>query len=429
MNKVKLWIPVLAGLMVRQLFAEGARPFKVANTVRAGYNDNLYYSSTNETQSSFVTDTIDLSLRAALSDRTDVTLKSQINLLTDTGSNELYPNLYALLNHSVSPRLLLRLSEYYRSGDKAGSGTTAATAGDSVRYDYFQNEVGASADYVLTGKDRLGASLNHGILRNDKEIDELDYTTVGFGALWKRELSPQRTYATLNLRRSRLDYDNRPRDTVTTTVTTNGIYIDTVSYLDAKAYYNSTDLSVELSHTFNQEWQGRVEAGATYVEPNFSDSWEERVNLMDGSITNTTNRADNSSQLKPLLSAGLVYSPSPRTRLTGDLSIKHEPSNDSGYGGQDTAELRFGAQHEITAKLKANATARYANTKYDTQDDTTKASKKETADRVGLELRFTYRLNRINSLELGLKHSETSRDSGDDWKQNAVNVGWRVEWS
>lgn len=423
MNKVKLGIAILVGLMVGQLFAEGERPFKVANTVRAGYNDNLYYTSKDEEKSFFVTDTIDLSFRAALSDRTDVTLKSQINLLTDDGSNELYPNLYALLNQSVSPRLLLRLSEYYRSGDKAGTGKTAATAGQAVRYNYFQNAVDASADYVLTGKDRLGASLNQGILRNDKEIDELDYTTVGAGASWKRELSPQRTYATLNLRRSRVDYDNRPKNTTVT----NGTDTLAVEYLDAKAFYNSTDLSVELSHTFNQEWQGRVEVGATYVEPNFSDSWSELGNTNNSSIAKTTNRVDNSSQLQPLLGAGLVYSPSPRTRLTGDLSLTHKPSDDSGYGGQNTAELRFGAQHNITAKLMAKATARFANTKYDAQDATSNARTENTDNRMGLDLRFTYKLNRINSLALGLTHNENSRDSGEDWKQNTVDVGWRVE--
>jgi hypothetical protein len=162
----------------------------------------------------------------------------------------------------------------------------------------------------------------------------------------------------------------------------------------------------------------------TYVEPNLSDYLSEVGNTNNSSINKTTIRADNASQFKPLLNAGLVYSPSPRTRLTGDLSIKHEPSDDSGHAGQDTAELRFGAQHEITAKLKASATARFANTKYDSQNAGTEETEE---DRMGLDLRFTYKMNRINSLELGLAHNETLRDTGEDWKRNTVNAGWRVE--
>jgi hypothetical protein len=115
--------------------------------------------------------------------------------------------------------------------------------------------------------------------------------------------------------------------------------------------------------------------------------------------------------------------------------MTHKASDDTGYGGQNTAELRFGFQHEITAKLMAKATARFANTQYDAQDDTKDASTEKTEDRMDLELRFTYKLNRINFLELGLRHSENdigdssggSGISNGSWEQNSIDVGWRVE--
>lgn len=409
MNKGKLWIPVLAGLMIGQLFAESERPFKVINTVRMGYNDNLYYSENGE-GSFFVTDIIDLSFRAALSDRTDLMVKSQLNILTDSGDNQMYPNLYVMLNHSVSPRLLLRLSEYYRSGDKSGSGTTNQNS--NMRYNYFYNKLDASADYVLTGKDHLQGSLSHEILRHDQEINSLDYTTVGGAVSWKRDLVPQRTYATLNLGQRRTTYDNQPVDTPDR------------DYLDDKAYFDATDLSAGLNHTFNQEWQGHVEAGVTYVQPNFSDAMDVTVAPFPG-----LDEASNDPTLNPLFNAGLVYSPSPRTRLTGDLSLKYQASDNDGYGGQNTTELRFGAQHDITAKLMAKATARFANIAYAEEDNTTGNPTDETEDRMDLELRFTYKLNRMNFLELGLRHSENANSNSDisSWEQNVIDVGWRVE--
>ncbi len=411
MHKGKLWIPVLAGLMIGQLFAdaERERPFKVINTVRMGYNDNTY-TSENAKGSSFVTDIIDLSFRAALSDRTDLMVKSQFNILTESGDNQFYPNLYVLLNHGVSPRLLLRLSEYYRSGDKTGSGVSGAS--HNQRYNYFYNKVDASADYVLTRKDHLQGIVSQEIMRNDKALDIQDYTTYSGGVTWKRDLVPQRTYTTLTLNQRRTTYDNQPKDGINT------------NYLQHNAYFDATDLSAGLNHTFNQEWQGHIEAGVTYVQPNFSDS-----NVTTGSppIIVHTNKASNDTTLNPLLRAGLVYSPSPRTRLTGDLSMSYQASDSQGYGGQNTTELAFGAQHDITAKLMAKATARFAKVAYAAKDNTTGTPTDETEDRMDLELRFTYKLNRMNFLELGLRHSENDQSNGDSWKQNVVDIGWRLE--
>jgi hypothetical protein len=405
MYKVKRWVPVLAGLMIGQLFADSERPFKVANTVRVGYSDNLYRNENKEADF-FVTDMIDLSFRAALSDRTDVMMKSQLTLLNDRGGSDIYPNLYLMLNHSISPRLLLSLSEYYRSGEKSGG--DANVPGRNKRYDYFYNNVAGSADYVLTGKDRLIGSLNYAVLRHDQEIDTLDYTMIGGGLTWKRELAPQRTFTTLNLRHRRVTYDNQPEDTATRL------------HLEDDAYFDATDLSAGLNHTFNQQWQGNVEAGVTYVQPHFSDA-------NDTSQTPSFDKAENDPTFNPLLKAGLVYSPSPRTRLTGDFSLSHKASDDDGYGGQNTAELSLGAQHDLTAKLMAKATARFANTQYDEEDATTGTPTDETEDRMDLEFRLTYKLNRIHFLEAGVAHRETERDNGISWEENRVDIGWRVE--
>lgn len=358
-----------------------------------------------------MTDIIDLSFRAALSDRTDLMVKSQLNVLTDTGDSQLYPNLYVMLNHSVSPRLLLRLSEYYRSGDKSGSGSSTASNDNNDRYDYFYNKVEGSADYVLTGRDHLLGTLSHEMLQHDTEIDSLDYTTIGGTVSWKRELIQQRTYATLNLGQRRTTYDNQPVDTATRV------------HLDDQAYFDATDLSAGLNHTFNPNWLGYFEAGATYVQPHFSDARDLRYPPPE-----FFDEAENEKSVNPLFRGGLTYTPSPRTRLTGDITQSYQASDNDGYGGQNTTELALGAQHDITAKLMVKATARFANVQYDSQDSTTGNPTDETEDRMDLELRFTYKLNRMNFLELGLRHSESDQSEGDDsYKQNVVDIGWRVE--
>ncbi|MFA6174222.1 MAG: outer membrane beta-barrel protein [Kiritimatiellales bacterium] len=386
MKKIKILIPVLVGLLIGQLFADNERPLSVINTVRMGYNDNLYHRDSGESSGSFfMTDIVDLSFRAALSDRTDFMAKSQINLMQDDGGTEFYPNLYAMLNHSVSSRLLLGLSEYYRSGDRSGE---ANTSDKNARFNYFNNRAGASADYVLTSKDRIQGTLDYEILRNEDDVKSglnNDTTTIKAGTSWKRDIILQRTYSTLNLREYRVEYD----------------------HMDSS--YDATEMSAELSHAFNQQWQGNLEGGVTQKRPDFQGT------------------AENKDTLNPLVNAGLVYSPSPRTRFSGDFSYRYEASNFSGFGGQTEAKLRFGAQHDITAKLMAKATASFAKISYDENDRLTSTATSRQDDLATLDLRLSYKLNRINFIELGMRHSERTSDNGSDWKQNVVDIGWRVE--
>ena len=383
MKKIKILIPILVGLLIGQLFADSERPLSVINTIRMGYNDNLYHKDSGvSSASSFVTDIVDLSFRASLSDRTDLMVKSQINLMQDDGGTEFLPNLYATLSHSVSPRLLLQLSEYYRSGDRSG-GTTNLDA----RYVYFNNRVGASADYVLTSEDRIQGTLAHDVVRNEDDVKvlKLDTTTVEAGTSWRRELTLQRTYSTLNLKQRWVTYDNQDSS------------------------FQATDLSAGLSHTFTPKWQGSVEGGVSQVRPDFSGT------------------ASNTATITPIFNAGLVFSPSPRTRFSTDLGHSYSASDDSGFGGQTTTDLRFGVQHEITAKLMVKATARFSKTDYAAEDNQKTANTSDQTDRMNLDLRFSYKLNRINFIELGMRHGERSSDSGSDWKQNVVDIGWRVE--
>jgi hypothetical protein len=408
MSRCKLLIPVLVGLVAGQLFAESERPIKVVNRINFGYSDNIYRSPDREA-GTFVTDVVDFSLRSAFSDRTDFTLKSQFTLLNDDGGMDLYPNLYAMLNHSVSPRLLLSFSEYFRSGDKSGTDVNAVDK--NKRYNYFLNRVGASADYVLTRKDRLIGSANYEMQQHDKEIETLDRTTVDAGLTWSRELSPQRTFSTLNLRQRRTMYDKMMVDKPGQRV-----------YLSHDAYVDETELSAGLTHTFNQQWQGNVEAGATYSQPNFPDA-----DIFGFGIEKEPNEAT----LNPLFRAGMVFSPSPRTRLSGNFALSRQASDNDGYGGQNTSELSFSAQHDLTAKLMAKSTVRFANTTYDAQEQVTanKADRKDrTEDRMDLEFMLTYKLNRMNFIELSALHREKDSDITDSsWAENRVSVGWRLE--
>jgi len=379
MKKRKLIIPIFAGLIVGQIFAEGSRPFSLSNTIRLGYTDNVYRQADGES-SAYVEDILDLAFNASFSDRTDLVVKSQLRLRSDKELT-VYPNLYAVLSHSVSPRLMFRFSEYLKSGDR-----TDGRQVEDDKNDYYMNNLGVVSTYVLTEKDRLEFSLDHQMSRYSEEMEIDDATTIGAGISWAREIRPHRTSAALSLRQSWTEYENRDSS------------------------YEQTDLWTGLNHTFNQQWQGRINGGVSYIAPDFGSS------------------AETDSTLNPLFNAGLTYLPSPRTRLTGDFSHKYTMSTYSQYGGQTDSSFILGVQHDVTAKILAKATARFTQTEYDADDKEVGTGEDTTDEYFDLNFRLTYKLNRLNFLELGLRHRDRAYDDGvNDYTENMFDVGWRVE--
>jgi hypothetical protein len=380
MNK-KCLLPFLCGLVAGQVFAAVERPLSIVNTLKFGYTDNLYRAGQNEEESFYVTDVVDLAFRAAFSDRTDLTAKTRLELRDDTGGVNFYPNLYLLLNHSISPRFQLSLTEYLRTGDQSGQ----IGANRNQRDNYYYNKVGIGLDYIADQKNTIESSADYAIKRYEESpADNLDTTTVSAGVGWSHEILPQRTRSTVSVRNSWVDYDN----------------------INAK--YEQTDGTVLLSHTFNPEWAGSVMAGASHIRKDFPN--------------------DDGSTINPLASVGLVYTPSPITRFNADLSRRYTQSDSLGYGGQETTDLRLGVQHDITAKIMGKATARYAWSEYDGNDALTAGRGDMKEERMDLGLKFSYKINRINSLELSLRHRRTERDAGGtDWDENSAYLGWRVE--
>ena len=374
MKKRNLLIPILAGLVVGQIFAEGERPFTLINTVRFGYDDNVYRNNSGET-STYVKDLIDFAFRAALSDRTDLMFKSRFEIRSDKDV-KFYPNIHAVLSHSASPRWLLQLSDYYTSGEK--------TSADSAlgRQRYNKNIVKFTPTYVLTEKDRLELYLSHMITKHDKAIEREDVERLEGGLSWQREIIPQRTRSSLNLRHRHVEYTKR------------------------NTKYDATDLTVGAGHTFNPEWSADVEAGGTHVAPD-----DDRV----------------SSHLEPFFMLGMAYEPSPRTRLSADYTYSYVESDNASFLGQTTSAIRLAAQHDFTAKIMGKAFVRYLDNDYDANDNESGGGALDEKELIA-GLRLSYKLNRINFLEAGYQYRDKAYSrGGNDWDQNMIDVGWRVE--
>jgi hypothetical protein len=376
MKKRQFLIPVMAGMIVGQIFAEGDRPFTVVNTVRVGYDDNVDQNSSGESASAYIKDIVNLAFRAALTDRTDLVFRSNFTFHSDDDRQKLDPNIYAILSHSVSPRLLLQLSEKYQSD-------YTTTANEDGRYDYFINTLSADPTYVLSSKDRLSAPLSYTTKQYESDVDTLDYDKYTAGATWKRDLVAQRTWAALSARQTAVDYYNRD------------------------STYDSTLLMTQLSHTFNPQWHGSVAVGVSFDETSFEGRGSDGQN--------------------PYFNTTLTYEPSPRTRLSGEFSHEYSESDNSSYAGETATEIKLAAQHDLTAKIMGKISARYVDAQYDSVDNEI-GSGGSDSERMDLEALLQYKLNRINFLELRVKHSEVTYGSDQgDYDQNMIDLGWRVE--
>lgn len=375
MKKRKLLIAILVGLVVGQIFAEGGRPFTLINTLRFGYDDNVHRTADAES-SAYIRDLIDFSFNASLSDRTDLVFKSRVEFRSDV-DQQIYPNLYVVLSHSVSPRLLIQATEYFRSGERA--------AGRTDRKDYYENKFGLNADYVLTEKDRLQLSYDNMIRRHESAIDIQDVTANSLGAFWARDIRPLRTRSKLGINQRFVDNKNRDSS------------------------FDATDLTAMLHHTFNQSWQGTATIGGSYVQ------------------TSLPSPQKSDSRMEPLVRLGGIYAPSPRTRLTANFNYSYRASDYSSYVGQRERELLLGAQHDVTAKILAKLLVRFMDIGYDESDSETGTGRSDE-ERLDFIAELRYKINRINFLELRLTHRETSYDDGvADWDQNMIDIGWRVE--
>lgn len=402
---------MLAGLVAGQIFAEGNSPLAVVNTFKIGYDDNLRRSSSGEESSMYIEDLVNLAFRAALSDRTDLLFRSEFKFHSDDDRQKLDPNIYMLFSHAVSSRFLLQLSEYYRGG-------YTPVASEDGQYDYVENTLTLTPSYVLTPKDRLEFPLSHTMICYEDKVEYLDYERAQAGITWKRDIIPQRTWVGLNLRQRYLKYDKREE---TFAGIVDGVDVD-VTWDGTKDSQDITEITAELNHTFTPEWRGNIEAGVTYVQPDNRDyelTIEEDVTRMKG---------DNSKSTNPYFAVGLAYSPSPRTRVIGDFSYKYLESTDARYGAKTTAEVRFGVQHDFTARIMGKATVRLSDSVYDEDDSVAFGAGRSDEERMSLNLSLRYKINRINSLVLGLRHSEKKYgDDQGDWDQNMIDLGWRVD--
>lgn len=399
MTKRTLQVLVALAVISGPSFGAVERVVKFQNTVRLGYDDNIY-STSSKTGSAYISDVINLSAKLNFSSRTDALLywEPEFQYRFDADPETItYQTLYARLNHAVSQRMFLTLSDRFRYQQKEGQ---TGFGLDEYNQNYFENDLMGSLDYTLNDVSFLTLGLGH-LFRiwDDSSYGEWQDDGTG-GNNHSKFTTDFSYYRDLNPNKTKL---------------MGGINYGTLTYDGDRGGYDAATLMVGVDQNFSSTLNGFGRLGYTFASV---EGW-------------TSGTQDQST---PYVQAGLESQPSARTSLTSSLGYSLAMADNSVYNAQNKFNFGVGARHDVTAKITLSGSFAYIYSFYDQNYANGSVGASESIDvkdnYFTLGLRGSYQVNRNNFVELGYLFRTRNVSADDltfnDWDGNRFDVSWRL---
>lgn len=392
MNKRLCYIVVAGSLISLQGYAAKEKVIRFENRVRVGYDDNVNFNKNNE-ETSFISNVSQLTGKFVFSSRSELMLfwqpefRYRFDVEPDFVS---YQDLYGRLDHALSQRLFLTLSDRLRYQDKeAQSGAVSATD-----QNYLENDLKGALTFDLTNLSdiKLGAGYLSRVWDDDQYGKDLgnNFDRLSADANFIRQFFSEKTDAMVGL-----------------------MYSD-VAYEGSRGGYDSVVALLGLDQVFSSKTTayGRLGVQSTTIE-----------NSAGGDSDSTT----------PYLNAGVDFKVSDRTSLNGVIGYSMYQSENTFYNAQERMNIALGGRRDITAKINLAATLSYTMSNYmaDYVNDPNAPVIPDAMDQyISFALRGTYQINRNNFLELGYTYSYREVDAGtvglSDYDRNRIDMGWKL---
>lgn len=392
MNNGKICLLAALSLTAATVFAaqEQQRVIRVQNSVRVGYDDNVY-STSDKTGSGFITDIVNISGKLTFSSRTDMLLywQPEFRYRFDADPEWIsYQDLYARFNHALSQRTFLQISDRFRYQDKEAQAGVGVSASNQ---NYLENDLMGALDYTINNVSQANLGAGYELRRwDDSNYGSVlgnDYDQLSAHGSYIRQLRPNTTQGILGLNYTDHEYEGD------------------------RGGFDSTTVYGGLDQNFNPDLLGNIRLG--YTLSNIED----------------VNGSENKSSA-PYLQAGLELNPSARTSLTGSLGYSLYQSQNSVYNAQDQFKFGLGARHDLSSKVSLSAALSYTLSLYDADysKDTTVVIPDAKDNYVTFSIRGSYQINRNNFVDAGYTYSDRWVDIGSaaDWNRNMVDIGWRL---
>jgi hypothetical protein len=397
MTKSTFNVLVALALVSGSSFAEKENVVRFQNQVRLGYTDNIYKTA-DEVSSAYIKDIINLSAKLNFSSRTDVLLywQPEFQYRFDADPKFVtYQDLYARLNHAVSQRMFVTLSDRFRYQQKEGQTGSVSTGGVSdYNQNYFENELLGAVDYTLNDESglKVGAGYEFRVW-DDKAYGEWNqsgqtggnnFNLVTADGSYYRQIKPNKTQIM------------------------GGVNYAGLSYEGERGGYNAVTPMIGVDQNFTPTVTGFGRLGYSF--------------------TSVDNEGTSSDTSAPYLQAGLEVNPSARTSVTTSLGYSLYRSENSVYNAQDQLSLGLGVRHDVTAKISLAGSLSYIYSNYKSDYSTYNNSSDAKDSLVTVGLRANYQLNRNNFLELGYVYQTRVVSEGNfsEWDSNQIDCGWRL---
>ena len=396
MNRIKRFTLVVLALGSAAVFAAKDSSFKIQNSVRVGYDDNVYQSGDNEQDTAFISDIANISGTLTFSDRSEMELywQPEFRYRFDADPKMItYQDLYARLSHAVSQRTFLEISDRFRYQEKDGR----SDLGQTYDQNFFENDLMGALDFTLNAQSQIkvGGGYEFRTWEDDAygEWDPTiarsgnDYDQLKANGSFVRELNKGTTYGLVGVNYLDHEYDG------------------------ARGGFNSTTLYGGVDQIFSPNLSGTAQLGYSFSS----------VDSSDGTVSNSE---DTSS---PFLQAGLDYKAAERTSINGSLGYSLSQSQNSIYNASDAFDVALGVRHDLTGKITLSSTLSYVFSLYDSAYSAWGLEDAEE-DYIRFNVRGSYQINRNNFVDVGYEFSYRDSDSDflQEYTRNRFDIGWRL---
>lgn len=391
MSKKTFYVLMAVSMVSSPCFSAQERVVTVQNSVRLGYDDNLYLrDDAGKEGSGYITDILTINGKFNISGRTKALLfwQPEVRYRFDADPKTVtYQDLYAKLDHAMSERSFLTISDRFRYQQKDAQSGAAAGVLNREDENFIENDLkgAVGVDVGELSQVRVGAGY---LLRkwDDSTYGQTlgnDFDRYNLNGSYQRQLNQNTTVGVLTIDYIDQQYDGN-----------RGGY-DAVSFIGG------------VDQVFNPQLNGFGRVGATV-----------------SSVDTSTGSSDNTS---PYLDLGLTYDPSERTTVNGSLGYRLSYAENSLFNAQDEFNVRVGVRHDVTAKINLASTIAYIFSFYDSAYSRFGIADAEDG-LLRFNLRASYQINRNNFVEAGYEYSKRSTDSNflSEYTRNTVDIGWRL---
>ncbi len=374
--------------------AEGAKPYQINNRLRVEYDDNIYQTDTNKTDSFKIIEEVELLVNFSL-EKTFVSLRYRPSFVwwdkREPDETDFQNEVDLVINQKFTPRLTLSVVDTLRRGELPELIDHEVIVREQD--DFWYNTVNATLGIVLRPPTILELSGRYIFLKYDSDVvaTNEDFDLLVGGMTLRHSLVPQSTVLA-DLRAEQVEYEGVDR--------------------------GSKTISAGLG------WE-------QIFSPNFIGS------LRGGYQNKQFNLDELGSESSPYADLVFTVLPSPKTRVSAGVQYSLFETDVYPFANQTRAQVFASLAYDITARVSWYLTGAFTQGQYALDDAVEPGIMKDADEDIyQASTRLTYKMNRNNWLEAGWQfvdfRSHLQRVDGSDLRQsftqNRLDLGWKIQF-